>query len=149
MSQFAQQLKNEISRIARKELRTDQEKFKKVAAASRSDLTALKDRVSSLETQVKKLSKLLSTGALPAQKSSDVSPSLRFRADGFASLRKKFDLSAADMGKLLGVSAQSVYHWETGKSKPQAKQLAAIAAARSLGKKQVTAKLADTPQVRD
>lgn len=43
------------------------------------------------------------------------------------------------MGKLLGVSAQTVYHWDTGKTKPRASQLQAISAARKMGKKAVTA----------
>jgi len=47
------------------------------------------------------------------------------------------------MGKLLGVSAQSVYHWETGKTKPRVSQLAAIAAVRKLGKRAVAAKLGE------
>ena len=68
---------------------------------------------------------------------------MRFRADGFASLRKKFGVSAAQMALLLGVSNQSVYHWETGKSKPRSAQLQAIAAVRKLGKKQVVLRLAE------
>jgi DNA-binding transcriptional regulator YiaG len=72
----------------------------------------------------------------------DDSPAgLRFRVAGFAALRKKLGISAAEMGKLLGVSAQSVYHWETGKTKPRASQLAAISAVRKMGKREVTAKL--------
>lgn len=60
---------------------------------------------------------------------------------GFAALRKKLGISAAEMGKLLGVSAQSVYHWESGKTKPRASQLQAIAAVRKMGKRAVAAKL--------
>ena len=60
---------------------------------------------------------------------------------GFAALRKKLGLSATDMGKLIGVSGQSVYHWETGKTKPRASQLLAISAVRKMGKKEVAAKL--------
>ena len=71
----------------------------------------------------------------------DSRSALRFRVAGFAALRKKLDISAADMGKLLGVSAQSVYHWETGKTKPRASQLAAISAVRKMGKREVAAKL--------
>ncbi|MFM6992100.1 MAG: helix-turn-helix domain-containing protein [Rhodoferax sp.] len=65
---------------------------------------------------------------------------------GFAALRKKLGLSAADMGKLLGVSAQSIYHWETGKTKPHASQLAAISAVRKMGKKEVASKLGQTAE---
>jgi DNA-binding transcriptional regulator YiaG len=44
---------------------------------------------------------------------------------------------------MLGVSAQSVYHWETGKNKPRTSQLAAIAAVRKMGKRDVAEKLAE------
>ena len=46
------------------------------------------------------------------------------------------------MALLLGVSGQSVYKWEDGKARPRASQLPAIASVRSMGKKQVAAKLA-------
>ena len=71
---------------------------------------------------------------------------VRFRVGGFASLRKKLGLSAAEMGKLIGVSAQSVYHWETGKTKPRASQLTAISAVRKMGKKEVAAKLGQSAE---
>jgi DNA-binding transcriptional regulator YiaG len=45
------------------------------------------------------------------------------------------------MGALLGVSAQTVYNWEAGKARPRQQQLAAIAAVRKLGKRDVKAKL--------
>jgi DNA-binding transcriptional regulator YiaG len=46
------------------------------------------------------------------------------------------------MGILLGVSAQTVYHWEAGKSRPRQQQLIAIAALRKLGKRKALAQLA-------
>jgi DNA-binding transcriptional regulator YiaG len=66
---------------------------------------------------------------------------LRFRAGGFATLRKRLGLSAEAMGKLLGVSGQSVYHWESGKASPRSSQLPAIAAVRKLGKREAQARL--------
>jgi len=55
---------------------------------------------------------------------------------------QKLGLPAADMGALLGVSAQTIYNWEAGKSKPRAQQLAAIATLRGMGKRQAKAQLA-------
>jgi DNA-binding transcriptional regulator YiaG len=46
------------------------------------------------------------------------------------------------MGTLLGVAAQTVYNWEAGKSRPRQQQLAAIAAVRKTGKRQLKALLA-------
>jgi DNA-binding transcriptional regulator YiaG len=141
MSTFANQLKSEISRLAKKEVRAEVQALKKASTAYRGEIAALKRRIAGLESQVKKLGKGAGRAkVLSAEEGS--SEGLRFRVAGFASLRKKLGISAAEMGKLLGVSAQSVYHWETGKTKPRASQLAAIAAVRKMGKRDVAAKLA-------
>lgn len=143
MSQFSILLKKEISRIAKKEVRAEVTPAKKSGSQARSEITALKQRVARLEAVVKKLGNPSGRSRAAAAETSDEdSPKLRFRSGGFATLRKKLGISAHEMATLLGVSAQSVYHWETGKSKPQARQLAAIASVRKLGKKEVIARLA-------
>ena len=58
-----------------------------------------------------------------------------------ASNRKRLNLSAEDFGLLVGATGQSIYAWESGKSKPRPKNLAAIAALRGIGKREVTARL--------
>lgn len=145
MSSFADQLKSEIARIARKEIRAETRALKKANSQYRADIAALKRRLADLERAQARLSR--KAGQAPAQAraaADEGSPAqgLRFRVAGFASLRKKLGLSAAEMGKLIGVSAQSVYHWETAKSRPRAAQLVAIAAVRKLGKREVAARLA-------
>ena len=59
-----------------------------------------------------------------------------------ASNRKRLGLSAADFGLLVGASGQSVYAWEQGKARPRGKNLAAIAALRGVGKREVVERLA-------
>jgi DNA-binding transcriptional regulator YiaG len=140
MTNFAQQLKGEISRIARKEVRAETQTLKKASVQYRSEIAALKHRIASLEASVKKAPSGRAQKPEAVEEGGE-SPSLRFRVAGFAALRKKLGLSAAEMGKLIGVSAQSVYHWETGKTKPRASQLLAISAVRKMGKKEVAAKL--------
>ena len=144
MSSFADQLKAEIARIARREVRAETKALKKANAQYRADIATLKRSLTVLERALARQAKGGGRGTASPEASEKVSPAqgLRFRVEGFASLRKKLGLSAADMGKLVGVSAQSVYHWETGKSRPRASQLAAIAAVRKLGKREVAAKLA-------
>lgn len=141
MSTFANQLKAEIGRLAKKEVRTETKALKKSSAQYRSEIATLKKRLASLEAQLKKLSKSGSQKVESSPAKEGEGTALRFRVGGFAALRKKLDLSAADMAKLLGVSAQSVYHWETGKSRPRASQLQAIASVRKMGKREVSAKL--------
>ena len=59
-----------------------------------------------------------------------------------ASHRRWLALSADDVGLLMGTSGQSVYNWESGKARPRAKHLAAIATLKAMGRKEAAAKLA-------
>jgi len=141
MSTFANQLKSEIARVAKKEVRGETKQLKQASNKYRSEIAALKRQVAVLEAAIKKLSKGQSKPSkVEANESQET---LRFRAPGFVTLRKRLALSAEQMGKLIGVSAQSVYHWEQGKSRPRASQLPAIAAVRKMGKKAALAKLGE------
>ena len=51
-----------------------------------------------------------------------------------------FSLSAADFGKLLGVSAQSIYNWERESAYPRVEQIARLAAIRGIGKREANPK---------
>lgn len=143
MSTFANQLKSEIARLAKKEVRAETQALKKASATYRGEIAALKRRITELENHIKKLGKEASRSKAAEAPEEEGGTALRFRVAGFAALRKKLGISAAEMGKLLGVSAQSVYHWETGKTKPRASQLTAISAIRKMGKREVAAKLGE------
>jgi DNA-binding transcriptional regulator YiaG len=143
MTNLASTLKSEMGRVARRETKGEIDSLRKSVAQHRSDLAALKRRTLDLERLTKGLAKSLSKG-LPSQPQANEGgeTKLRFRAGGFATLRKKLGLSAEAMGKLLRVSGQSVYHWEQGKASPRTSQLPAIAAVRKLGKREAQARLA-------
>jgi len=55
--------------------------------------------------------------------------------------RTRLELSAREMGALVGVSAQTIYNWEAGTSRPKAEQLAVFAAVRKMGKREVKERL--------
>jgi DNA-binding transcriptional regulator YiaG len=136
MANLTSMLKDEISRISRKELRAETEKLKKASSQYRSEIAALKRRTSSLEQQVGRLEKLVSrlTGATPP---SETVSKHRFTAKGFKSHRDRLGLSAEAAGSILGVSAQTIYSWEAGKSSPRAAQMERVVALRGLGKREV------------
>jgi len=143
MTNLASVLKSEVARLARKELRADAESLRKVVAAHRSEIAALKRRTLELEKAVKALIRT-TTKAKLSSKADEVATDadqLRFRAQGMASNRKRLGLSAEDFGLLVGASGQSVYLWESGKTKPRPQSLAAIAGLRRIGKREVAAKL--------
>lgn len=141
MPNIASVLKEEILRLARKELRKEMESLKKVSAQNRSEISALKRNAADLERQLGRLAKAAAGGGpVPAP---DASPKVRFSAKGLAKHRQRLGLSAQDAGFLVGVSAQTIYSWEAGKTRPRASQMEAIAALRDMGKRQVKARLAE------
>jgi DNA-binding transcriptional regulator YiaG len=141
MPNIASLLKSEITRIARKEIRVEVESLKKSFGGYRSEIAALKRRAQSLEQQVKRLEKLAPRPA--AVTPSETGKALRFSAKGLAKQRQRLGLSAESVGALVGASGQSVYMWESGKARPRATHLAAIAALRTLSKKRAAEALAD------
>jgi len=141
MPNIASILKSEISRVARKEVRGETQGLKKAVSAYRAEIAALKRRTQALEQELRRLSKA-SAKAAPADTSEEPSHKLRFSAKGLASQRQRLALSAHDCGLLVGASGQSIYKWEDGKAHPRAKHLPALAALRTMGKKEAAARLA-------
>lgn len=141
MPNVAVLLKSAIARVARREVRAEIEPLRKANTQHRSSIAALKRKVDALDKQLGRAKRRAKATSIQPAAEEGVGPSLRFRQAGFASLRQKLGISAADMGKLIGVTGQSVYAWEAGKSRPRAGQLAGIAAVRNLGKREVMKRL--------
>jgi DNA-binding transcriptional regulator YiaG len=140
LANIASALKEEITRLARKEIRGETEGLKKASAQYRSEIAALKRRVTSLEQQLSRIGKTVSKN-VEAKAKPEGEPQARFTAKGFITLRKRLGLTAAEIGQLLAVSAQTIYNWEAGNSSPREKQLAHVVSLRKMGKREVAAAL--------
>lgn len=141
MANIASLLKAEISRMARKEVRAETSSIKKAVGVYRTEIAALKKRVHALEVELRRLGKAHAK-ATPVEAPAQPAQKPRFTAKGLASQRQRLGLSAHNCGLLLGTSGQSIYNWEDGKARPRARHLPAIAALRSMGKKEAAARLA-------
>ena len=150
MPNIASVFKDEIIRVARKEMRHEMASLKKAATAHRAEIAALKRRAVDLEKAVRGLAKSR-PAAGPAASIQDPQTSqtsqtsqkpIRFSATGLASQRKRLALSAEECGLLVGASGQSVYNWEAGKARPRTVNLTAISALKTMGKKEAVARLA-------
>src|SRR5204863_7484081 len=98
MSNIASVLKEEISRVARKEIRRETSSLKKSSTTYRSEIAALKRRLEELERQLRRGSRG-GERAVPAAANEDsVSPGTRFSARSMASQRKRLRLAAAESG---------------------------------------------------
>lgn len=144
MPNIATVLKAEVTRLARKELRGETETLRKAVSSQRSELASLKRRVQDLEKALKLVAQVAASAKppRPTVTADEEGGQFRFRAGGMAANRKRLGLSAADFGLLVGATGQSVYAWEAGKSRPRPQNLAAIAALRGVGKKEVVSRLA-------
>jgi predicted transcriptional regulator len=132
MPNIAVVLKQEIRRLARKEVRAASATASAVVAQLRTGNAALRKQLTDLQRQVTVLRRSLGKRAVPSGGAPQTEErGLRFSAKGVASLRRRLGLSASDFARLAGVSAQSVYLWERGQ-RPRAKQLQALAATRKL-----------------
>jgi DNA-binding XRE family transcriptional regulator len=127
----------EITRIARKELRAETESLKKASAHYRSEIAALKRRIGELERQVARAEKGAVRAAAAEPAAGEIK--IRYSARSMAAQRKRLGLSAENMGKLIGVSGQTIYGWEAGNSRPRNGQMTAIAAVRKLGRREAVA----------
>lgn len=145
---IASALKDEITRVSRRQIRSETESLKKAASRYRSEIAELKRRVHALEQLVGRLSKAKPKNAVPVGDEEEGPTKLRFNAKGFGSLRQRLKLSAEEVGLLIGTSGQSVYNWESGKAKPRASHLPAVAALRRMGKREIATKLDELRQAR-
>jgi DNA-binding transcriptional regulator YiaG len=140
MPNIAALLKEEITRLSRKEVRRQLATIKKASVQSRRHVAALRRQVGRLERQLA----LMARRGAERMRAAPASPETvrpRFVAKGLRSHRARVGLSAQAYGRLAGVSAQTIYSWERKASTPRAAQRAAIASLRGLGKREVLARL--------
>lgn len=142
MANIAALLKQEITRIVRKELKSETELLKKANARYRSDIAELKRRVAFIEKQLKAVERQSSKLAPTTTVAQEPDGKIRFRADGLKKHRERLGLSAPALASILDVSPQTIYSWESATSRPSKDQVVKIAILRKMGKREVQQRLA-------
>jgi len=140
MPNIAAVLREEIIRLARKEIRKQTNVLRKASAQYRKDIAEMKRRISDLQHKVTPLEKQVLKN-VPSQAAEVDAEHVRFTAKGLRSQRKRLGLSAANYSKLIGVTSQTIYSWEQETSRPRKQQFAPIAALRHMGKREALALL--------
>ena len=135
MSNVAIALKQEITRLARKEARSLTRSLYKASAQFRRDIAELKRQNAKARVEIARLER--ARGEKPgAQTDESGADRVRFSSASVKSQRRRLGLSAADFGRLIGVTGHTVYSWEHGGSRPRSAQLAAFAALRTIGRRE-------------
>ncbi|MCH7825042.1 MAG: helix-turn-helix transcriptional regulator [Acidobacteria bacterium] len=134
-------LRNEITRLAKKEIKGQITALKAASAKYRRDIAELKRVTSDLQ---KRLAAIEQQERKRAKKPppSELAAGTRFSPKGLKSHRARLGLSAADYGLLAGVSGKMIYKYERGETKPRRAQVAKLVAVRDLGKREARRRLA-------
>jgi DNA-binding transcriptional regulator YiaG len=132
-------LKEEIRRLARKEIKPEITAMRKLVAKQRREIAGLKRDLTAQVRRVASLERATKTTA-PAAPEGEVAE-MRFSPKWLRSHRAKLEISAADYAALVGVSMLTIYNWEKGKTKPRAQQLGAWGAVRGLTKREAWERL--------
>ena len=136
MPNIAAVLKEEIRRLARKEVRTSTKTTKQAVAQYRRDIAGLKRQI---QAQQKRLALFVAQsqkqGDPPSANEAPLG-GVRYSARSVRAQRKRLGLSAEGYGRLVGVSGLTIYNWEHGKARPRKAQLASLIAVRGIGKRE-------------
>ncbi len=143
MPNVAVVLKQEIARLARREIRSQTRGLRKAATQGRRDIAELKRQASKLQGVIARLERQLRKGGAPEASETNGETVVRFKAQGVRAQRRRLGVSAAEYAKLLGVTAHTVYKWEHGAARPRKRLLSTLAALRTLGKREAAARLSE------
>ena len=134
MPNIATVLKEEISRLARKEVRAATAKLVKDNARLKHDVAALKRQVATLirdsdrmKPQVAQLRQRARNPEAKEVKEARFGPKL------IAALRRKLKLTREDFATLVGVSSNTIFLWEKGRTSPRAESRAVLVELRGIG----------------
>ena len=146
MANIAQVLKEEIARIAKKEVKAGTASLKKDTIRLKKDVADLKRRLAGVQRDNRLLMKQAAKAkSLEETKEPSSKELRRMRVTGqmIIKLREKLGLTQNALGILLGVSGQSVYQYETieGKLRLRDKTKAALTLVRQMGKRDAQKKL--------
>ena len=146
MPNIASVLKDEIRRLAKKEIKAQVGSTKQAVVKYRSEIANLKRLMSQQDRQISLLKKQTQQQSGQPQPAEDELESVRFSARSVKAQRSRLGLSADAYGKLVGVSGITIYSWEHETSRPRKAQLAALVAVRGIGKREALKKLAELEQ---
>ena len=141
MTTLAIALKDEIRRLARKEIKAQTGRTARAVAHYRREIARLKRQQREFEKKLTFLATQTRKTLESPAATHELNGSVRFSARSVKAQRRRTGLSAGDYAKLVGVSPLTIYNWEHNKSRPRQGQFTALVALRGLGKREAQAKL--------
>lgn len=134
-------LREEIQRLARREIRSELQATKKAVSQYRRDIAELKRSHADLERRLQYLESRETERLKAGPRAKEPPEGTRFSSTALRKRRERLGLSREQFASLAGVSASTVYNWESGKTKPTGKHLATLVALRDIGKREAQKRL--------
>jgi DNA-binding transcriptional regulator YiaG len=141
MPNMAALLKEEVRRLARKEVRASIRATQQILVHCRRDITHLKRLVQEQQKKLATVVRQIQNRRNHAHPHEEELAGVRYSARSVRAQRRRLGLSAEEYGRLLGVSGLTIYNWEHGKARPRRAQMVALVAARGIGKREALVKL--------
>jgi DNA-binding XRE family transcriptional regulator len=132
MPNLLKELKSEIVRLSRKEIKQELAPAKRVTAAHRALIAGLRKQVVALQKELSALRKALPTPTVAAPDQQEPQGRFWITGKGVKALRRKLGLTQTQFGKLAGVSSQTVVNWEGSDGKVEIRRKATIAQLRAI-----------------
>lgn len=148
MSTVMKELKAEISRLARHEIKKELTPVRRINAAQRGLIASLRRQVATMQKELKTVQKDVSVAGAATAALSAAGPEAATRfwitGKGVKTLRKRLGLTQTELGRLAGVSIATVVNWESTQGKVAIRRKATIdqlREVRTLTKRAAAAKL--------
>jgi len=129
-------IRDEIIRLARREMRKSFVPLRKEVRSMRGKVSQLRKSVLILERFKSQQEKQMGRKGVPETTPEEIKKA-RFSPRLIRSLRKKLGISQKELAALIGVSVGAVHQWEVGKFQPKTAMKGRLAALRKLTRKDV------------
>tara|TARA_Y100001960_G_C14357698_1_gene672744 strand:- start:46 stop:480 length:435 start_codon:yes stop_codon:yes gene_type:complete len=141
MPDVASVLRDEIRRLARKEIKSATSTQSKQVRDLKNVVRALRREVASLQKELSASRRSAAAANGQSAGKEEENKAIRLSPKSIRNHRKRLKLSQAQLGQLLGVSTTTVVFWESGRTAPRGSNRHALAEVRTLGKKDAQALL--------
>jgi DNA-binding transcriptional regulator YiaG len=141
MANFATALKEEICRLARREIKAQATPTRQFIVQYRHEILRLKRQLREQQRRVDMLERKKTKSPSGGGSNDGRLAGLRFSTRSVKAQRRRLGLSAEDYGRLIGVSGLTIYNWEHGRARPRAAQFEALAAVRGITRSEAAERL--------
>ncbi len=144
MPRFEHILRSEITRLAKKEIRSAVSPLTKKVNSLRKEIAKLKQTVARQNQLIVRQRSIFQKAGLQIPAEEESGKPTRLSPTLIKKLRTRLNISQEELAQLLGVSPSSVAFWEQGRNKPAAAARNKIIGLRQLGRREVKALMEET-----